>query len=94
MVLAKLYLNRNAYFNTDDDTYYTKALAEVNEVITDGGYSLADNYLDNFKADISTSPEVIFAIPLDKTNASHNYLVNKCLVGAGAAAYGYSYNFV
>ncbi len=90
MVLAKLYLNRNAYFNTDDDTYYTKALAEVNEVITDGGYSLADNYLDNFKADISTSPEVIFAIPLDKTNASHNYLVNKCLVGAGAAAYGYT----
>ena len=29
-------------------------------------------------------------LPLDKINARHNYLVNKCLVGAGAAAYGYT----
>ncbi len=90
MVLAKLYLNYNAYFGTDDNTYYEKALSEVEEVISQGGYTLAANYLDNFKADISTSPEVIFALPLDKTNATHNYLVNKCLVGAGAAAYGYT----
>ncbi|MFV0312706.1 MAG: RagB/SusD family nutrient uptake outer membrane protein [Dysgonomonas sp.] len=90
MVLAKLYLNYNAYFGTTDTEYYDKALIEVNEVINDGGYSLAPNYLDNFKADISGSPEVIFAIPLDKKRAAHNYLVNKCLVGAGAAAYGYS----
>lgn len=90
MLLAKLYLNYNAYFKTSDNTYYDKALAEVNEIINEGGYTLAPSYLDNFKADISTSPEVIFAIPLDNTNASHNYLVNKCLVGAGAAAYGYS----
>lgn len=90
MVLAKLYLNYNAYFNTADTDCYEKALAEVNEVIDDGGYSLAAAYLDNFKADISGSPEVIFAIPLDKKRAAHNYLVNKCLVGAGAAAYGYS----
>ena len=65
------------------------ALAEVEEVINEGGYSLAENYLDNFKDDISASPEVIYAIPLHKKHASHNYLVNKCLVGAGAAAYGY-----
>lgn len=90
MVLAKLYLNYNAYFNKSDNTYYEKALAEVEEIITNGGYSLAPEYLDNFKEDISKSPEVIFALPLDKTNASHNYLVNKCLVGAGAAAYGYT----
>lgn len=90
MVLAKLYLNYNAYFGTSDNTYYEKALTEVQEIITNGGYALAPNYLDNFKANISTSPEVIFAIPLDKKNASHNYLVNKCLVGAGAAAYGYN----
>ena len=80
MVLSKLYLNYNAYFETNDNTYYEKALAEVEEVITEGGYSLAPNYLDNFKADISSSPEVIFSIPLDKKNASHNYLINKCLV--------------
>lgn len=90
MTLAKLYLNYNAYFGTDDNEYYIKALEEVNEVINEGGYSLAPNYLDNFKADISSSPEVIFAIPLDSKNAAHNYLVNKALVGAGAAAYGYN----
>ncbi len=90
MVLAKLYLNYNAYFGKNDPSYYEKALTEVNEVINDGGYSLAPNYLDNFKASISGSPEVIFALPLDKKNAAHNYLVNKCLVGAGAAAYGYN----
>jgi len=90
MTLAKLYLNYNTYFGKNDPSYYEKALAEVNEVITDGGYSLAPNYLDNFKEDISGSPEVIFAIPLDKKNANHNYLVNKCLVGAGAAAYGFT----
>jgi len=90
MVLAKLYLNYNAYFGTTENTYYEKALAEVEEVITKGGYELAPNYLDNFQDDISSSPEVIFALPLDKTNASHNYLVNKCLVGAGAAAYGFT----
>lgn len=89
MTLAKLYLNYNAYFGTDNNDYYVKALEEVNEVINDGGYSLAPNYLDNFKDDISGSPEVIFAIPLDSKNAEHNYLVNKTLVGAGAAAYGY-----
>ncbi|MGF7141018.1 RagB/SusD family nutrient uptake outer membrane protein [Roseimarinus sediminis] len=90
MVLAKLYLNYNAYFNTNDNSYYEKALAEVDEIITEGGYELAPHYLDNFKASIAASPEVIFALPLDKKNASHNYLVNKCLVGAGAAAYGYT----
>lgn len=90
MLLAKLYLNHNAYFGTDDDSYYELALAEVDEIINDGGYALAPDYLDNFKQDISGSPEVIFALPLDTKNASHNYLVNKCLVGAGAAAYGYS----
>ena len=37
-----------------------KAYAEANEVIKEGGYSLAENYLDNFRQDISASPEVIF----------------------------------
>ena len=70
--------------------YYKNALAEVNEVIIEGGYALAANYLDNLKADISSSTEVIIVLSLDKKNATHNYLVNKALVGAGAAAYGYS----
>jgi len=90
IVLAKLYLNYNSYFGGTGNEYFEKALLEADAVITKGGYQLAASYLDNFKADISSSPEIIFALPLDKTNASHNYLVNKCLVGAGAAAYGYS----
>ncbi len=89
MILAKLYLNHNVYFKTDGNDYYEKALTEVDDIINNGGYALAENYLDNFKDDISGSPEVIFAIPLHKKFASHNYLVNKVLVGAGAAAYGY-----
>lgn len=89
MVLAKLYLNYNVYFGKNDSQYYEKALAEVNDILTNGGYSLATNYSDNFKEDISSSQEVIYALPLDKTHARHNYLINKCLVGAGAEAYGY-----
>lgn len=89
MVLAKLYLNYNVYFGKNETKYYEKALDEVNDIISNGGYSLAANYADNFKEDITASKEVIFAIPLDKTHARHNYLINKCLVGAGAEAYGY-----
>ena len=88
MVLAKLYLNYNAYFKTDDNSWYEKAYAEANEVIKEGGYSLAENYLDNFRQDISASPEVIFAIPLDITHASHNYLSSKAVPQSGLEAYG------
>lgn len=89
MTLAKLYLNHDVYLGGDGKSYFQKALEEVNDIIDNGGYSLAANYSDNFKANISGSPEVIFAIPLDKTNASHNYNVNVCLQASGAAAYGY-----
>lgn len=91
MILAKMYLNHNAWFNnfTDND-YYELALAEVTDIIDNGGYSLSANYKDNFKAKLKGNNEVIFAIPLDYTYASHNYLVNKCLIGAGAAAFGYN----
>ena len=90
MTLAKMYLNYNAYFDGTDNTYYEKALEMVNDIIANGGYSLADDYSDNFKEDISESSEVIFAIPLDEKRASHNYQINKCLVGTGGQAYGYS----
>lgn len=90
MILAKMYLNHNAWFNDfSSNEYYEKALAEVDDIITNGGYSLAANYSDCFKADISANKEIIFAIPLDPKYASHNYLVNKCLIGDGAKAFGY-----
>lgn len=88
MTLAKLYLNHWAYLGGEDNSWYEKAYQEANEVITQGGYSLATNYLDNFRQDIDDSPEVIFAIPLDITHASHNYLSSKALPQAGLEAYG------
>ncbi|WP_437922078.1 RagB/SusD family nutrient uptake outer membrane protein [Sphingobacterium sp. LRF_L2] len=90
MVLAKLYLNHNAWFNTTDNSYYEKALAEVNEVINSGKYSLSANYEDPFKSEISSNPEVIFGIPFDFTYASGNYLSNKALHGGSAATFGLS----
>lgn len=91
MILAKMYLNHNAWFNDfSSNSYYELALAEVNDIIDNGGYSLSTNYKDNFKAKLSGNNEIIFAIPLDYTYASHNYLVNKCLIGAGAQAFGYN----
>jgi hypothetical protein len=91
MILAKMYLNHNAWFNDFSSTeYYELALAEVEDIITNGGYTLSPNYKDNFKAKLATNTEIIFALPLDGKYASHNYLVNKCLIGAGAAAFGYN----
>jgi len=90
MILAKMYLNHNAWFNDfSDNNYYELALAEVNDIIDNGGYSLTSNYKDNFKANLQGNNEMIFVIPLDYTYARHNYLVNKCLIGAGGAAFGY-----
>jgi starch-binding outer membrane protein, SusD/RagB family len=91
MILAKMYLNHNAWFDDfTSDEHYELALAEVEDIITNGGYTLSANYKDNFKADLSANTEIIFAVPLDGKYASHNYLVNKCLIGAGAQAFGYN----
>ena len=66
MLLAKMYLNHNAWFNDySDNSYYGKAIDEVNEVINSGKFSLAPNYSDNFREDISGSPEIIFGIPFE-----------------------------
>ncbi|MBN1188074.1 MAG: RagB/SusD family nutrient uptake outer membrane protein [Bacteroidales bacterium] len=91
MVLAKMYLNHNAWFKDfSSNEYYELALAEADSVIQFGGYTLEANYKDCFLEDISTSSEIIFAIPLDYTYANHNYLAQKCLLNAGAKAYGYT----
>ncbi|MGS2761491.1 RagB/SusD family nutrient uptake outer membrane protein [Sinomicrobium sp. M5D2P9] len=91
MILAKMYLNHNAWFNDfSSNEYYELALEEAEDIIMNGGYSLSASYKDNFKADLNGNPEVIFAIPLDMTYASGNYLVNKALIGAGAKAFGYN----
>jgi hypothetical protein len=90
MILAKMYLNHNAWFGTADDTYYEKALECVQEIIDSKKYSLSSNYTDPFQYDDSSCPEVIFGIPFNNTYATGNYLTNKCLHGASAATFGYS----
>ncbi len=85
MILAKMYLNHDAWFpEAQDNTYYGKAIDEVNEIINDGKYSLAPNYLDPFRAD-SYSPEVIFALMYDFTYAGNgtNYFSKWYSAGAG-----------
>lgn len=61
MILAKLYMNAEAYGVADR---YGDAMTEIQNVIS-GPYTLDDNYHDMFLADNHTSPELIFAVPFD-----------------------------
>jgi hypothetical protein len=91
MILAKMYLNHNAWFNDhSDNSYYGKAIDEINEIISSGKYSLAPSYSDNFKEDISGSPEIIFGIPFEEKYASGNYYANKWIHTAGRAVWGFN----
>ena len=89
MVLAKMYLNYNAWFGTDDNTYYQKAYEEVSEIINDGAFSLSASYTEPFMADGSSCPEVIYSIVYSfQYGATGNYLSNKALHGASSATFG------
>lgn len=61
MILAKIYLNAEVYTKTKR---YGDCITMCNDLIA-AGYSLKANYLDNFKADNHTSPEMIFTIQSD-----------------------------
>lgn len=61
MILAKIYLNAEVYIGTPK---YTECMTQCNNVIA-GGYILNPNYLNNFKADNETSPEMIFTLQSD-----------------------------
>ena len=80
MLLARLYLNAEVYTGT---ARYNDALTFVNKVITEGSYSLAPNFVQNFSGDNNTSPEIIFPLIADATTSQSygntTYLVNGCL---------------
>lgn len=64
MLLAKIYLNAEVYINEDK---YAKCI-EYCEKFETAGYTLANNYLDNFKADNNENNarnEIIFPIVSD-----------------------------
>lgn len=90
MILAKMYLNHEAWFKDGDTSYYGKAIDEVNEIINSGVFSLAPNYSDNFKMSIANSPEIIFGIPFEYRYASGNYYANKWMNTAGRATWQFN----
>lgn len=91
MLLAKMYLNHNAWFNNHtDNSWYGKAIDEVNEVINSGRFALAISYADNFKEDISENAEIIFGIPFENKYASGNYYANKWIHTAGRAVWDFN----
>lgn len=91
MLLAKMYLNHNAWFNDhSDNSYYQRCIDELNVIINSGKFSLAPNYEDNFKEDISTSPEIIFGIPFEYLYAAGNYFANLWMNEAGRATWGFT----
>lgn len=61
MLQAKLYLNAEVYIGQPK---YTEVLTAVNKVIG-AGYTLNPVYLNNFKADNDSSPELIFNFTSD-----------------------------
>ena len=89
MLLAKLYLNAEAY---GIGAAYADAMDEAANVIT-GPYTLDPVYQDLFLADNHTSPELIFAIPFDGQNirtwGGTTFLVAAAIVGnMNSADYG------
>jgi hypothetical protein len=91
MLLANMYLNHNAWFNNDSDkSYYGKCIDELDEIIGSGLYSLAPNYLDCFKEDISANPEIIFGIPYTEKYGGGNYYANMWLAVISKQTYGFN----
>ncbi|MGD8426629.1 MAG: RagB/SusD family nutrient uptake outer membrane protein [Balneolaceae bacterium] len=71
MLLAKLYLNANVYrgisrTSQEYQNYLDLAVAHCDSIIDSGNYSLVSNYSDNFVANNSGSPELIFVVPYDE----------------------------
>lgn len=65
MLQAKLYLNAETYIGQEK---YTECLTALNKLLTSNAYSLASNYLLNFRADNNTSPEIILPFNHDARN--------------------------
>lgn len=92
MLLAKMYINRNAWFDNepDDNVWYEKCLDELNEIINSGKFQLASTYLANFRQSIAGSPEIIFGIPFEENYAGGNYSANLWMHEAGRATWEFS----
>lgn len=88
MALAKMYMMKNAWMETNDNSLWSDALAELQTIIDEGGYSLAADYREPFRESISSCSEVIFAIPQDRTHTSNWTMQSYCFPQTGLEAYG------
>jgi hypothetical protein len=83
MLLSKLYLNAEVY---KGENRYTECLTYLNKVINQGGYSLAADYTNLFKADNNSLNEIIFPIISDPLTSQSfggtTYLVNAQIGGS------------
>lgn len=81
MLLAKLYINAEVYTGTPR---YTDALDNLNEIISEGNYKLADNFVSVFSGDnnvpIDNKNEIIFPLIADavvsQSFGNTTYIVN------------------
>ncbi|GAA3774107.1 RagB/SusD family nutrient uptake outer membrane protein [Corallibacter vietnamensis] len=77
MLLAKLYMNAEVYIGEDK---YDQALTYLNQILDEGGYSLTNNFLENFSSDNNNSPEIIFPLIADAVNSQSygntTYIIN------------------
>lgn len=77
MLLAKLYLNAQVYTGTQR---YNDAATYVNKVITEGGYSIDNNFVRMFSFDNYASPEIIFPLIADpvgtESYGNSTYIIN------------------
>ncbi len=83
MLQAKLYMNAEVYIHS---AKYTECLTALNKVIGSAKYSLPTNYVQNFRADNDTSPEMIFAFNYDaKRSQSYggmDYVIHGSVCGS------------
>ena len=70
-LLANLYLNAKEYNGTAE---LDKCIAECNDIISSGKYSLEPNFSDCFDADNANSVETILAAPCDEINGGSMFI--------------------
>ncbi len=84
-MLAKLYLNAEAYTGT---ARWSDAVAACDAIINTGAYGLATSYGDNFSPNNGPSViETIFAIPYDRVNAKGFVIPQQTLHYASQGTY-------
>lgn len=66
-LLANVYLNAAVY---SGEARWTEAMAECDDIIDAGKYSLETNYKDIFKSTNENSSEIIFAIPFNENTGT------------------------